>query len=85
MKNLPYGWIIFAYLAMVIFSFLYLTGLSLEPEEKHPKLIDKKWKRVLWLISCALFVPYLLTLAGLPSFLIEEIRKFISEGRKKNR
>lgn len=88
MRHLPYGWIIAAYLALVLFSFLYLTSLALELKEKHPWLIDRRWKRILWLLSCLLFIPYLVTMAGFPRFVIEEVRKFLSGGKdltEKNR
>lgn len=76
MRHLPYGWIIAGYLAIVLFSFLCLT--SLEPGQG---LIDKRWKRIRWLLSCLLFIPYLITMAGFPRFVIGEVRKFLSGGK----
>ncbi|MDA8091928.1 MAG: hypothetical protein M0Z52_12290 [Actinomycetota bacterium] len=85
MKHLSFGWIIAGYFAMVIFSFLYLTGLQFVIEEKHPRLIDKRWKRILWLMSCLLFIPYLITMAGFPSYLVREGRRFLSQNQKEDK
>lgn len=85
MKHISYGWMIAGYIAMVLFSFLFLTAFGPELAEKHPQLMDKGWKRVLWLLSCLLFIPYIVIMAGFPSFLIGELRKFLSTGKgKKN-
>ena len=77
MKHLPYGWIIAGYLAIVLFSFLFLTSMTAELEEKHPRFMDKRWKRILWLLSCLLSIPYFVLMAGLPAFLTKEAKRFL--------
>ena len=82
MKHLPYGWMIAGYIAMVIFSFLLLVGLAMDFEQKHPSLINKKWKKVLWLLSCLFFIPYLVFISGFPSFFKEATKRFFSIGKE---
>ena len=75
-----------AYVVFVLASFVWLVG-NVEDvlEQEYPKLIDKKWKRLLWLISCLLFIPYLVTMTGFPVYVIGEIRRFFSPAAKENK
>ncbi len=82
MKRLSFGWIVAGYSAMVLVSFLFLTSMTAQLEEKYPWLMDKGWKRILWLLSCLMFIPYLVLMAGFPSFLIEELKKFLSRTKE---
>jgi hypothetical protein len=55
--------------------------MSKDFELKHPSLIDRKWKRVLWLASCLVFIPVVIMIIKIPFFVIDEVKKFI-KGRK---
>ncbi|MDA8090117.1 MAG: hypothetical protein M0Z61_07835 [Nitrospiraceae bacterium] len=75
MKNGSYEWLAAHYLATVAFSAFCLTVL---PFEKHPRLVDRTWKKVLWALSCLLFIPYLAYMTTVPSFLADEAKRFLS-------
>jgi hypothetical protein len=64
------------YLSLVLISILILTDIPRE-FEKNPKLINKKWKRILWTLSCLLFAPILMIAMIWPLFVGSEIRNFI--------
>lgn len=64
------------YLGLVLISILILTDIPRE-FEKNLKLINKKWKRILWTLSCLLFTPMLMTAMKGPLFVCNEIRNFI--------
>lgn len=66
-----------AYLIFLMLSFFILKILRRELKEKMQYLIDKKWKRVLWLGSCFLFVPFLIGIMRLSFVIFEETRDFI--------
>ncbi len=70
--------IILAYARIVYFSGAMLPAVS----ERHPRPIDKRWKRVIWLSNCLLLLPYLV-LAGRPSLATEEVRWFLRERGKR--
>jgi hypothetical protein len=60
------------YFLLVILNILFATGV-------HPKyLTDKKWKRVLWLISCFVFIPVIVFIVQMPFYVFGEIKKFIT-------
>ena len=84
MNNLMYVLTIAWYLGMLYFSFSMLNALAMKLEENHPGLIDTRWKRILWVLSSFLLIP-LLVLVDSPFFIFEEIRWFISTGRKGNK
>ena len=75
MKHVSHAWLAAGYLAGVSFSALCLTVM---PFEKHPRLVDRTWKKVLWSLSCLLFIPYMVYLTTVPSFLAEEAKRFLS-------
>ena len=84
MKHFQWGWGIGLYLGLVFMSFLYLTGMVLDYELHHPPLVNKKWKRVLWLLSCLLFIPLVVFMAGLPGYIVSELKRFFSIRRPEN-
>lgn len=84
MRHLLYGLAVYGYLGAVYFSLSMLPAVSGKLEERHPGLIDKRWKRVFWLASCLILLPYLLLAEG-PSFAAEEVRWFLSGGIRGNR
>lgn len=69
------------YFPMLLISLLMLKGVSREFEKKNTSLINRRWKRILWLIGCLLFIPLFIMAAKIPGFILNEIREFI-EGRK---
>ncbi|MDA8091926.1 MAG: hypothetical protein M0Z52_12300 [Actinomycetota bacterium] len=79
MNSIPYGWIMAGYVGGVLFSFYGLLALGLLLDEKYPHLINRKWKRVLWLLSCLILlpIPTFLLLLGF-STLAREVKKFLS-------
>lgn len=79
MKDIPYGLIITGYFGAVLFSFFALIALALLLDEKYPRFINRKWKRVLWLLSCPMLlpIPVFFLLWGFSS-LACEIKKFLS-------
>jgi len=74
-----------AYFSMVLISLLMLTGIARELEQKRPSLINKRWERILWLISCLLFIPALSTAVRIPSFVLGELREFIASGNNEGK
>ncbi len=68
---------LFFYLSVVLMSFLMLTGLYNDFRLRRPYLVDKKWERILWLISCFAFIPLAGFFVKLPSFFFGEIKKII--------
>ncbi|MDA8090279.1 MAG: hypothetical protein M0Z61_08690 [Nitrospiraceae bacterium] len=85
MKNLPWGWIITGYIFFVFLAFFWvLMGFSQLLCEKYPRLINRKWKRVLWLLSCFLLIPLPASLLGVYSFISEEIKDFINWDEDEN-
>jgi hypothetical protein len=82
MKHSLCGLIFLAYAWIVYFSSTMLPAISERIEERYPCLIDKRWKRVIWLLSRPLLLPYLV-LAGRPSFATEEVRWFLRERGKR--
>ncbi len=85
MRHFPYIDVTIAYLSAVLMSFLLLTTMAGIFEEKYPSVMDKRWKKKLWLASCFLFIPVLFFLALFPSFIIGEFRKFLADGKDKER
>ena len=75
MKHGSYAWLVAGYLVWVAFSALCLTVL---PFEKHHRLVDRTWKKVLWALSCLLFIPYLAYMTTVPSFLAGWAKRFLS-------
>lgn len=85
MKDILYGFIIMAYVVFVLASFAWLAGPIEDVfRERYPKLIDKKWKRILWLLSCFIFMPFSASLLWLYSIIADDVKRFISrdEGDK---
>jgi hypothetical protein len=70
--------IFLAYASIAYFSSTMLPAMSEGIEERHLRLIDKRWKWVIWLLSRLLLLPYLV-LAGRPSLATEEVRRFLRE------
>jgi hypothetical protein len=54
-----------------------LTGIVREFEQKHPFLVNRRWKRMLWLISCLFFIPLFIVWVKFPFFILDEIRAFL--------
>lgn len=65
------------YFSLFLLSFLMLTGIVREFEQKYPLLVNRKWKRMLWLISCLLFIPLFIVWVKLPFFILDEIKTFL--------
>lgn len=70
------------YLSLSTLSFYGLTILQREFREKRPYLIDQRWKRILWLASCLLFLPILISVMKALLFFFRifytEIRRFLA-------
>lgn len=62
------------YLVWVMVSFFILDRIAEDLRGKHPSLIDKHWKRILWLLGCFLFIPILM----IPCLALEAVKEFIS-------
>ncbi|MDA8089308.1 MAG: hypothetical protein M0Z61_03665 [Nitrospiraceae bacterium] len=82
MSYLIFGWIIAVYLGLVYFSLPALPSVCMKMAERNPQLVNKRWERVLWLLSSFFFIPYMI-LAGTPSFVAGEVRWFLSSGQGK--
>lgn len=65
------------YFSMFLLSFLMLTDIIREFEQKYPSLVNRRWKRMLWLISCLLFIPLVIVWVKFPFFILDEIRAFL--------
>jgi hypothetical protein len=48
-------------------------------KKKYPSLIDKRWKRILWILSCLFFIPILL----IPCFALDAIKEFLEGPKEK--
>ncbi|MFZ6016353.1 MAG: hypothetical protein ACOYU0_01820 [Nitrospirota bacterium] len=57
-----------------------LSRIADEIKQKYPSLMDKPWKRRLWILSCFLFVPMLF---AIPYLAIDAVKEFISEDKGK--
>jgi len=71
------------YFSLFLLSFLMLTGIVREFEQKYPLLVNRRWKRMLWLISCLLFIPLFIVWMKFPFFILDEMRAFL--GGKNNK
>lgn len=69
------------YFCWVIMSVFILARIAEDISKKYPSFMDKRWKRILWLLSCLLFIPLLL----IPLFVLEMIREFISGNKEARR
>ncbi len=83
MRHFPYIDATMAYLGAVLMSFLLLTTMAGIFEEKYPSVMNKRWKKKLWLASCLLFIPILFFVALFPSFVIGEFKKFLADGKER--
>jgi len=72
---------ILGYPFWVMVSFFILSRMSEDMKEKCPSLIDKRWKRVLWLLSCLLFIPLLL----IPISVLGAVKEFITGEEDKDK
>jgi hypothetical protein len=73
------GWILFigvVYSALTLLSIAILTEVP-EELERNKWLINKKWKRALWVMSCLLLLPLLIIGSKAPRFIFEIIMDFI--------
>jgi hypothetical protein len=68
--------LLLAYAGLVLMSIMVLTVIPKE-FERMPWLVNKKWKRVLWLLSCFILLPPAVVILRLPFFVVQEINKFI--------
>jgi len=71
--------IVFVVIIYVVFVWLSIEGMIsvLEEFEHNPWLIDRRWKRALWIISCLIFTPLLILASRAPRYLFSEIKDFI--------
>jgi hypothetical protein len=71
------------YLSWVLASFFILPRLTEDLRSKCPSLMDKRWKRILWLLSCLLLIPIFL----IPLTALDAVKEFISgeEERRKEK
>jgi len=66
---------IIIYLAFVVFSIMFaLLFGSADPKHK----LDRRWKRVLWLLSSFLAVPFIVFLVQMPFQIFNDVKKFIA-------
>ena len=73
--------IVIAYVIFVLASLAWLLGPIEDVfEERYPKLIEGRWKRILWLLSCLLFIPFPASLLWLYSIIADDVKRFISRG-----
>lgn len=72
---------IFIGITYVVFVWLSIETMTSIPEEfeRNPWLIDKKWKRALWIISCLIYTPLWILASRAPRYLFSEIKDFIME------
>lgn len=70
------------YFILVLISLLTVNTVAREFEKKRPSLIDRKWKRVLWFLSCLIFVPVFVMTVNIPVFILGEVKEFVAEYKK---
>lgn len=78
MKTITIVSIIIIYLGWALITFFLLSRMEEDIRKKWPSLIDKRWKRVLWLLSCLLFIPILI----IPCFALDAIKEFLTGDKK---
>lgn len=67
------------YATLLVASLALLSSIP-QAFEHRPELWDRQWKRVIWLMSCLLSVPFLvIVLQGACPF-VHKIRNFIQKG-----
>lgn len=71
------------YFSMFLLSFLMLTSIVSECEQKYPSLVNRWWKRMLWLINCLFFIPLCIVFINFPSFILGEIKTFFEGSNDK--
>lgn len=72
--------IIIIYFGWAIISFFLLSHMEEDIRKKYPSLINKRWKRILWLLSRLFFIPILI----IPFFALDSIKEFL-EGKNKEK
>ena len=70
---------------MILGSLFVLTSLTGDLEQKSPWLTDRKWKRVVWLLSCLVGIPLIITTVKFPSLLLNELKEFLSKKSRNRR
>ena len=68
--------LLFAYAGLVLMSIMVLTVIPKE-FERTPWLVNKKWKRILWVLSCFIMLPLVVVILRIPYFVVQEIKRFI--------
>lgn len=81
MKQFTIIMIAAGYLLGVVLSFVALTRIEDDLKQRCPSLMDRRWKRILWLLSCLLFIPLFLILL----FVLDIVKEFISGDGPKQR
>jgi hypothetical protein len=77
-KFLPF--LLILYLFLVTISIFSVTGpLLYDFQKKRPYLVDKRWKRMAWLLSCLFLIPAGIILLSIPLFIFNEIKAFLQE------
>ncbi|MDA8339021.1 MAG: hypothetical protein M0Z70_06955 [Nitrospiraceae bacterium] len=66
------------YLVGVLLSFVLLM-FSDDLRSKRPYLFNSPTKRLLWLVSCFLLIPFIIFLFQFPGSLWRQIKRFIFE------
>jgi NADH:ubiquinone oxidoreductase subunit 6 (subunit J) len=69
-----YFYLIILYVGIVFMSMMF----ALTEEDVKKFNLNKKWKRVLWLISSFAFIPFVIFLFRTPFFIFGQIKKFIA-------
>ncbi len=69
------------YVPLVFISLFMLIPVGNELRLRHPSLSDRKWKRILWLLSCLILLPMVMLIASVPLYLGNELKRFIRGDR----
>jgi len=64
------------YALTILLSVYILTDVP-EELEHNPGLINRKWKRALWVMGCLVFLPILIVASRGPRSICREIKEFI--------
>src|SRR5271169_4523340 len=67
------------YAAFVLLAIVVTVTVPTE-FERHPGLIDRKWKRILWVLGCILLLPLLMIAMRGPISVWTDIEAFITSG-----
>lgn len=73
------------YVLMIMGAAFVLPSVTGDFEQKSPWLTDRKWKRIVWLLSCIVGIPLIISTVKFPFLLLNELKEFLGKESGSNR